>query len=305
MLQHFTNLFPIWVTVASAAAIWHPKWFTWFDGPLITVGLGLIMLGMGLTLRLEDFRRVVKLPRCLIQGLLLQYTIMPLLGLGLGWAYQLNTPFAVGLILVSCCPGGTASNVIAFLARANVALSVSLTALSTTLAILATPLLTTLLVGNRVDVSAWGLFFTTVQVVLLPVTLGVLLNRYAHRFTQKILPIAPPVAVLLITLIVASIIGAGGDIILAAAPRLALAVGTLHALGFFLGYIFSRLLGDPKITARTISIEVGMQNSGLGVVLATQNFASPAVAIPSAMSSLFHSVIGSVLAVWWRRRPAS
>lgn len=300
-LKVFTNFFPLWVTLAAGLALLYPPAFTWFSGMLITVGLGVIMLGMGLTLNLDDFERVIQHPRWVLLGVVLQFTVMPFLGWTLGYLLDLPTPFAVGLILVSACPGGTASNVIAFLARANVALSVTMTAVSTSLAIVLTPLLTSWLVGSRVEVSAWGLFLSTLQVVVIPITAGVLLNRYAHRLTKKILPAAPAVAVLAITLIVASIIGAGREAILSAAPRLVTAVAALHLLGFLLGYWFSRMITGRLLTARTISIEVGMQNSGLGVVLARQNFANPLVAIPSAISSLFHSIIGSLLAALWRR----
>jgi BASS family bile acid:Na+ symporter len=301
ILARLTTAFPLWVLLASIAALIHPPLFTWFRGPLITMGLGVIMLGMGVTLRPEDFRGVVRYPLLVLLGVALQYTVMPALGWGLGYLYGLPTPFAVGLILVACCPGGTASNVIAFLARADVALSVTMTACSTLLAAVMTPTLTTLLVGSRVEVNALGLFVSTVQVVILPVTAGVLLNRFAPRLTQRVLPVAPLVAVVMITLIVASIIGAGRQPILDAGPPLILAVFTLHAGGFAFGYLLTRLQGRGVLAARTIAIEVGMQNSGLGVVLARQNFPDPMVAIPSAISSLCHSLIGSLLAALWRR----
>ena len=301
ILARLTAAFPLWVLLASIAALIHPPLFTWFKGPLITVGLGIIMLGMGVTLRPEDFRGVARYPVQVLLGVTLQYTVMPGLGWSLGYLYGLPTEFAVGLALVSCCPGGTASNVISFLARADVALSVTMTACSTLLAAIMTPTLTTLLVGSRVAVDTLGLFVSTVQVVILPITAGVLLNRFAPRLTQRILPAAPLMAVIMIVLIVASIIGAGRETILGAGPPLLLAVLTLHAGGFALGYLITRLQGRGPLAARTISIEVGMQNSGLGVVLARQNFASPLVAIPSAISALCHCLIGSLVAALWRR----
>ena len=301
VLAFLTNGFPAWVLAASVLALWHPAWFTWFSGPLITVGLAVIMLGMGLTLGMDDARRVARRRGAITAGVALQYTVMP----GLGWAlaalYDLPTPMAVGLILVSCCPGGTASNVIAFLARADVAVSVAMTAVSTLLAVMLTPSLTALLAGSRIDVPAAGLLLSTLQVVVLPLAVGGLLKRWAPRLTAWLLPVSPLVAVVLITLIVASIIGAGRDAILEAGARLLLAVASLHAGGFLLGYLITRVGGAPPMTARTMSIEVGMQNSGLGVVLARQNFVDPLVAIPSAISSLCHSLIGSLLAAVWRR----
>ena len=301
ILTFLTTAFPAWVLLASLLALFWPHLFTWFSGPLIPVGLGVIILSMGMTLGFEEFRRVAPHSRQVLPGVVLQYTLMPALGWSLAYVYDLPTSFAVGLILVSCCPSGTASNVISFLARADVALSVTMTAFSTLLAVAMTPTLTALLAGSRVDVPAGGLLLSTVQVVILPVVTGVLLNQYLPRATKKILPIAPLVAVITITLIVASIIGGGRQQLLEAGPRLVLAVFSLHVAGFLFGYVGGRLLIGREITSRTISIEVGMQNSGLGVVLAQQNFASPFVAIPSAISSVFHSLIGSLVAAAWRR----
>lgn len=292
--EKITASFPWMVSLFAAIALWHPPIFTWFSGDLITLGLAGIMLGMGLTLRWNDFKQVFKTPRWVLLGLFLQFSIMPIMGWGLGVLFDLPPFFAVGLILVSCCPGGTASNVIAYLAKAHVALSVSMTALSTVAAIIFTPLLTARLSGSYVDVAAWGLFFSTIKVVVLPISLGVILNRYAPKATAMLLPAAPPLAVLLICLIVASIIGQGKEIILNSGIRLLLSLMILHLGGFVLGYFFSYWLFKNKRVAKTISIEVGMQNSGLGVVLAQENFSNPMVAIPAALSSLIHSIYGSI-----------
>lgn len=304
MTAALINGFPLWVLAASLLSLWQPALFTWFTGSLITLGLAIVMLGMALTLGVDDARRVAHRRLSLTAGVALQYSVMPSLGWTLAWLYDLPAPFAVGLILVSCCPGGTASNVISFLARVDVALSVAMTAASTFLAVVMTPLLTAWLAGSRIEVSAAGLFINTVQVVVLPLVGGAMLKRFVPGVTKRLLPIAPLVAVILIALIVASIIGAGRDAILDAGPRLLLAIASLHAGGFLFGYVLSRLTGSDERTARTISIEVGMQNSGLGVVLARQNFVDPLVAIPSAISSLFHSLIASVLAAAWRKWPA-
>jgi BASS family bile acid:Na+ symporter len=301
MVATITNLFPLWVLAASVLALWRPALFTWFSGSLITVGLAVIMLGMGLTLTVNDARRIAGQRAAAGLGVVLQYTVMPATGLLCAWLYGLPTPLAVGLILVACCPGGTASNVICFLGRLDVPLSVAMTALSTFLAVIMTPLLTAWLAGSRIDVPAAGLLLSTVQVVVLPIVVGALMNRYAPSVTARIQPVAPLAAVAMIALIVASIIGAGRETILTAGPRLLLAVASLHVGGFFFGYLLSRIMKTDRRTARTISVEVGMQNSGLGVVLARQNFADPLFAIPSAISSLFHSLIASLLAAVWRR----
>ena len=302
ILSRLTSAFPLWVLAAGVAALLRPTWFTWFSGPLITVGLGVIMLSMGMTLGFDDFRRVGRERARVLPGVVLQYTVMPALGWGLGYLFALPTPFAVGLVLVSCCPGGTASNVIAYLARADVALSVTLTALSTLLAVLMTPILTALLAGSRIDVPAAGLLLSTVQVVIVPVAAGAVLKWRFPRAVDRVLPIAPLVAIVAISLIVGSVVGGGRERIIEAGPRLVLAVVSLHSLGFLFGYLAGRLALRREVAARTVAIEVGMQNTGLGVVLAQQNFANPLVAVPSAIASVFHSLVGSLAAAWWRRR---
>jgi bile acid:Na+ symporter, BASS family len=301
ILDYITRGFPAWVLIASIVSLAYPPVFAWFSGYWITVGLGIIMLGMGVTLSVDDFRRILKYPGRVAAGVALQYGIMPVLGWALASVYDLPTPLAVGLILVASCPGGTASNVISYLAKADVPLSVTMTSITTLIAVFATPFFTTILAASRVDVPALGLFLSTVQVILLPVTAGVLMNRYLPRFTRRILPAMPLVAVIFITLIVASIIGAGREYILESGWKLVAAVFSLHAGGFLMGYILAFIITRDVITARTISIEVGMQNSGLGVVLARSNFANPITAVPSAISSLFHSLIASMLAALWKR----
>ena len=261
----------------------------------------MIMLGMGLTLRIEDFRHVLAQPSTVLVGVVGQYLIMPLCGWAIAEAFQLERHHAAGLILVACCPGGTASNVIAFLAKADVALSVSMTTVSTVAAVVLTPTLASALVGNRIAVDAFALMWTTAQVVIVPVGTGVALRRYAPQAIERLLPYAPPVAVLAIVLIVASILGAGREQLLGGGMLMMLAVVSLHTCGFALGYLAAAVLRRDARTRATVSIEVGMQNSGLGVVLARAHFASPLVAIPSALSSVVHSLIGSALAAMWRR----
>ena len=297
-----TNAFPLWIILGSAIALIEPSIFTWFSGPFITYGLGIIMLGMGLTLKTDDFKLVMKSPKWVLTGAILQFTVMPLLGWGLGYLFKLPLPFVVGLIIVSSCPGGTASNVISYLAKANVALSVTMTAVSTLFAIILTPLLTTYLIGDKIEVSAFQLFLGTIKVVLVPVLLGVLMNKYLPKFTDKILPVAPLVAVIAIVLIVASIIGQGKEEILNSGFKLIGAIISLHLSGFVIGYGVSRIFIKNIEVNRTISIEVGMQNSGLGAYLAKANFANPAIAIPSAISSATHSIIGSIAAGIWRNK---
>ena len=292
-MHRLTIAFPWIVSFFSIIGLTYPPIITWFNGNWITLGLGGIMLGMGLTLNTSDFLNVLKRPKWVIIGLCLQFVIMPFLGYSLAKIFELSPLFSVGIILVSSCPGGTASNVIAYLAKAEVALSVSMTACSTFLAVIITPLLTFKLSGSYLEIPAEGLFYSTLKVILIPVALGILLNRYLPKVVSKIIPFAPPFAVLLICFIVGSIVGQGKEIIIESGFRLLVALIFLHIFGFVIGFTISWFTLKNWKVAKTISIEVGMQNSGLGVVLARENFSSPLVAIPSALSSLIHSLLGS------------
>lgn len=300
LLSHLINAFPFWVLAFSVTALIYPPGFTWFKGPLIVGALAVIMLGMGLTLTFDDFRRMANNPRPVVFGFFAQFMIMPLLGWAIAMLLKLDTPFAVGLILVACCPGGTASNLVAFLARGDVALSVVMTTCTTMAAIVMTPFLTHLLAGKLVHVDAWGLLWSTAQVVLLPVAAGVILNQLFPRAIAKVTAAAPLASVLACAMIIGSIVGQSSDAIRTSGGKLILGVFLLHAGGFALGYLFSRIVRYSPKVARTISIEVGMQNSGLGVVLARSHFPDPLTAVPGAISAVCHSVLGSLLAGFWR-----
>ena len=306
LVNRATQAFPVWVLVFSLGALWQPQYFTWFSGPWITYGLGVIMLSMGLALKPSDFMRVFQYPRWILIGFALQFSVMPTFGWLLSKLFSLPNPFAVGLILVSCCPGGTASNVIAYLARANIALSVTMTAMSTLAAIIMTPMLTYNLAGSRLEVDAFGLFVSTTQVVLLPVGLGLFLNQFTPKVAQRASKVSPLIAVLLVSMIVSSIIGSGKDKIIQGGFVLISAVIILHLFGFAFGYGISYFLTKNEAVSKTISIEVGMQNSGLGAFLAKQHFPPGlGVDIPSAVSALTHCIFGSLLAAFWGPRQKS
>ncbi len=286
----------------SFVALLKPQIFTWFSGDLITYGLGIIMLGMGLTLKVNDFKILYKNPSWTIIGVVTQFSIMPFLGWTISKIFELPDFFAVGLILVSCCPGGTASNVIAYLSNLNVAFSVSMTFISTVTGVILTPLLITNISGELINVNLSGLLISATKVVLLPVFLGLIVSRYFPSFTKRIVIYSPSVSVVLIVLIVASIIGEGKEIIFHSGINLLISVMILHLLGFILGYIISfGFLRDRKLS-KAICIEIGMQNSGLGVVLAKENYANPSIAIPSAISSLVHSIYGSIFVSIFKER---
>lgn len=304
-MKFFVHAFLLWLILAVAAALIYPPSFAWFRLSWIDPLLGLAMLGMGLGLTGADFLRVGQAPRAILLGVLLQYTLMPAAGYLVANAFQLETPLAVGLILLACCPGGTASNVISYIAKADVALSVSMTMLSTLSAVLVTPLLTTWLVGSRIELDPRILIASTAKVVVLPVILGVLMRRFLPRVSAVLIPIAPAVAVICIILIVAGIACNMRERLLQAGLLLIVAVGILHTLGALLGYTFSRSLGSHEQVARTVSIEVAMQNAGLGISLANSGaFENPlVVSLPCVFGSLASCLIGSTLAALWSNRP--
>lgn len=295
-----TDAFALWLVLGVAWAWVQPAAFTWFL-PHIPLGLGLIMLGMGLTLRPADFRGLLSGGRPYIIGVSGQFVIMPLCAWAIARLLQLDPALAIGLILVGCCPGGTASNVIAFLARGNVPLSVAMTATSTILAVGLTPWLTALYGGQFVPVPVGAMLMDMATVVLLPVAAGVALNAFLPGPTARIAAFSPLMSVALIVLIVGAIVGARRDSIAAAGVTLLIAVAALHICGFAFGYAAAKLGRVSVADRRTISIEIGMQNSGLGAKLAASHFAAnPMAAAPAAISAVIHSLIGSLLAGIWR-----
>jgi BASS family bile acid:Na+ symporter len=302
-------LFPLWIILGCVWAWNQPAAWTWFQ-PHIEVGLGAIMLGMGLTLRFADFAAVARDPKNVAMGVAAQFLIMPASGWLVARMFQLETGLAIGLILVACCPGGTASNVICYLAKANVPLSVLLTMCSTLVAIFATPLLTHWLAGAWLPVDAAALFQSMLIVVMLPLLCGVAANtllgkmRDPERIRSWVDTIGPLLSAAVIVLIVGCIVASKKAEIARAALPLFVSVFLLHALGFGVGYLFALASGCKESLRRTISIEVGMQNSGLGAALATRHFSQFALApVPAAISAVYHCLIGSLLAAWWRSRP--
>jgi len=319
MLRTITSNFAA-LTLGGVTLAWFfPAGFTWMtDGrisvagqPLLSLALGMVMLAMGLTLTFDDYRALTRIPRALLAGVALQFTVMPLSGFAIARVMGLEPGLAVGLILVACCPGGTASNIVAYIARGHVALSVAMTMASTLAAVLLTPLLTGWLAGAYVAIDRLSLLVNMAGIVLVPVVAGTLLNRLFPRAAERVNAVLPLVAIVLVILIVGGIVGGAKAQIMEHAGVLLLATFLLHAMGFALGYALARVMGLGEIEARTISIEVGMQNSGLGSGLAktpafAAQFASVTQAalapVPAAISAVWHVVIGSVLAGWWRRR---
>ncbi|WP_347040978.1 bile acid:sodium symporter family protein [Brachybacterium nesterenkovii] len=271
--------------------------------PWVNVLLGIIMFGMGLTLTLPDFALVARRPLPVLIGVVAQYVIMPLLGLGVSMALQLPPELAAGVILVGCAPGGTSSNVISYLARADTALSVTMTSISTLIAPLLTPALTLLLAGQYMPVDGGDMAMSIVKIVLLPVIAGLIVRLAFSRAIDRILPALPWISVLAISCVVAAVVGKSADKVMEAGLLVLLAVVLHNGLGYALGYGAARVLRQPVRAARTVSIEVGMQNSGLAAGLAAQYF-SPAAALPAAVFSIWHNLSGALLASIYRRSDA-
>ncbi|XAR66957.1 hypothetical protein NMG60_11013355 [Bertholletia excelsa] len=302
IIETLTTLFPVWVILGTIIGICKPAVVTWLETDLFTLGLGFLMLSMGLTLTFEDFRRCLRNPWTVGVGFLAQYLIKPMLGFFIAMTLKLSAPLATGLILVSCCPGGQASNVATYISKGNVALSVLMTTCSTIGAIVMTPLLTKLLAGQLVPVDAAGLAISTFQVVLVPTIIGVLANEFFPKFTSKIVTVTPLIGVILTTLLCASPIGQVAEVLKSQGAQLLFPVALLHAAAFALGYWISRI-SFGESTSRTISIECGMQSSALGFLLAQKHFTNPLVAVPSAVSVVCMALGGSALAVYWRNQP--
>lgn len=294
--------FALWVVVFAALALWMPDLFVWLKG-YIPWMLGIIMLGMGMTMSLQDFQGILRYPKAVLIGVVAQFVVMPGLAFLLCQLFQLPSEIAIGVILVGCCPGGTASNVITYMARGNIALSVACTSVSTLLAPLLTPAIFYLLASQWIQIDAMSMFVSILQVILFPIVIGLLLRRFFARQVNRYIEVMPLISVVAIVAIVAAIIGASKAAILQSGA-LILAVVMLHnGLGFLIGYWASRWLTLSNYDSKAIAIEVGMQNSGLGVALAAVHFAtSPITAVPSAIFSLWHNISGAILATYWARQ---
>ena len=259
--------------------------------------LGIVMFGMGMTLKLSDFKVVFTKPKAVITGILSQFIIMPLLAWLLCTIFQLPTELAVGVILVGCCPGGTSSNVMTYLSKGDVALSVGMTACTTILAPIVTPALVLLLAGQSVDVSYVSMLMSIVQVVLVPIVLGFIINAIAPKIADVFGKVLPLISVIAISLIIMAVVSANAAKLMTVGALIIVVVMLHNLCGYALGYLAGRALGLSRAQMRTLSIEVGMQNSGLATSLATVHFATmPLAAVPGAVFSVWHNISGAVYA---------
>jgi BASS family bile acid:Na+ symporter len=291
------------VLLSALAALVFPDTLSHLKPRLINPLLGVIMFGMGLTLKAEDFKVVFSRPRDVLIGCLAQFTVMPLLAFALTRIFRLEEALAIGVILVGCCPGGTASNVITYLAKGDLALSVGMTAVSTVLAPVLTPLLVWLLAGATVDVDVIGMLLSILWVVILPVALGLLVKRFWPRTTERASAYLPALSSLAICVIVLIVIAANAHKLLSGGLLILLVVVLHNLCGLGAGYLIGSLLRLTPAKRRAISIEVGMQNSGLASSLATLHFAAyPLATIPGALFSVWHNISGALVAKVYSRR---
>jgi BASS family bile acid:Na+ symporter len=299
--------FTILIFAAASAAMYHPEYFIRIGNfklsAVIVPLMQIIMFGMGTALSIGDFTRVVKMPKAVLAGVGCQFLIMPGIALIVTRLFEFPNEVAAGVILIGSCPGGLASNVMTYLARANLALSVTLTAISTIIAPFATPFLMSTLAGEYVEMNFWKMVLDIAKIVILPVAAGLIFNHFVQSKWKKLDDIMPLVSMGGIALIIVVITAAGRDELMAIGLWLILAMAIHNSAGYLLGYFSARLLGLPEADRRTIAIEVGLQNAGLGSSLALSMGKLATVGLASAVFAPLMNITGSALANWWRNRP--
>ncbi len=303
MINKITQLFPLWAVLLSVIAFADPALFTEFKTSIVPL-LTIIMLAMGLTLQAKDFVNVLSNFKAVSTGVVLQFTVMPLVALLIATLLNFDPDLTVGLVLVGCVAGGTSSNVMCFLAKGDVALSITMTAISTLLSVVLTPLLVELLAGKAVDIPVAAMIMSLVKVVLIPVLIGIVLNRVLHKQIEKISPVLPLISMLAIVGIIAIVVALNAGQLSDVGPLVALAVVLHNSTGLLAGYWVSKKLGFEEHICRTIAFEVGLQNSGLATALAMKFFA-PTAAIAGTIFSVWHNISGSLLAGFWAKRQVS
>ena len=285
------------VILIAALALFVPSSVSWIKTSYVNTLLGIVMFGMGLTLKLEDFKIVFSRPKDVIIGCIAQFSVMPLLAFLLTKLFNLPVELAVGVILVGTCPGGTSSNVMTYLSKGDVALSVGMTGVSTILAPFLTPALTYVLAGQSVDVNMMNMFLSIIKVVIFPIVLGFVINKFFGKATQKLVKVLPLISVSAIVAIVAAVVSANSAKIMTCGLLIVAVVMTHNICGYLLGFGIGKMLHLDISKCKAISIEVGMQNSGLATSLAAVHFAQyPLATIPGAVFSVWHNISGAIIA---------
>ncbi|WP_110955130.1 bile acid:sodium symporter family protein [Anaerosinus massiliensis] len=295
-----TRYFPLWVVFFAALAFFQPTPFKPL-GTYVPYLLGLIMLGMGLTMSIHDFKLVLIRPKDVICGILLRYITMPLIAFLVAKLLDLPPALAAGLILVGACPSGTASNVMTFIAKGDTALSVTVSSFNTILAPIITPFIFLSLAGTMIPIQSDALLIDILKIVLFPVFLGIILRMLASTIVDRFSPMIPAFSVIAIILIITAVVALNANKLITVAGIAFLAVILHNSIGLFLGYGASRMIGMNESKARAISFEIGMENSGLAVALAMAHL-DPMAAIPGAIFSVWHNFSGSLLAGFWSNR---
>ncbi len=290
------------VLVVAALALFVPRTCLWVQTSWINYLLMVVMFGMGLTLRFEDFAIVFKRPKDIIIGCIAQFTIMPLLAFILGKIFGLEAGLLAGVILVGTCPGGTASNVMTYLSKGDVALSVGMTSVNTLLAPFLTPAITYVLLKTTVSVDVMSMFISIIKVVIIPIALGFVINKFWGKYTEKVADVLPLISVTAITLIVAAVVSHNSANILETGAVVFVVVILHNILGYVVGFVLGIVLKLPMPRKKALAIEIGMQNSGLATSLAGTAFSNLAMAtVPGAIFSVWHNISGAILANIFRR----
>ncbi|TXD98539.1 bile acid:sodium symporter family protein [Psychrobacter frigidicola] len=292
--------FAIWALLSAVLGFLFPDFFASLAFLIVPI-LGIIMFGMGMTLKTSDFLEIIKRPKPVIIGLLAQFTLMPLIAYLLTQVFSLDPLIAVGVILVGCCPGGTSSNVITFLAKGDIALSVAITSISTLLAPFLTPILLEIFAGQLIDIDLLSMMITITKIVILPILLGIIVHKFLGNKIEAAITVLPMISVLGISIIIAAVVAVSKATILDSGAIVFVVVALHNLLGYSLGYLIARFLGFTEAQRRAIMIEVGMQNSGLGAALAATYF-NPVTALPSAIFSVWHNFSGALVANIFAKR---
>lgn len=301
MLRIITQLFPLWAILFSLCAYFVPGLFVEHKGQIVPL-LTIIMLAMGLTLKPKDFLNVIQNKKAIAVGLVLQFSVMPIAALFISLLLGFDPMLTIGMVLVGSVAGGTSSNVMCYLAKGDVALSITMTSISTLLGVVLTPLLVELFAGKAVDVPVASMLISLVKIVLVPVAGGVLLNVFLRSVTEKLEPVLPIVSMAAIVLIIAIVVALNAANLATIGPIVALAVILHNGVGLASGYWICRAFGFNETISRTVAFEVGLQNSGLATALAMKFF-TPASAVAGTIFSIWHNLSGSLLAGYWAKRP--
>lgn len=298
----FGKYMAVIVLVIASAALFIPKTCLWIQTGWVNYLLMIVMFGMGLTLKIEDFKLVFTRPKDIILGCIAQFTIMPLLAFLLGKGFGLDAALLAGVVLVGTCPGGTSSNVITYLSKGDVALSVGMTSVNTLLAPILTPAITYLLLRTTVTVDPVNMFLSIIKVVIIPIALGFIINKLFGQFTQKIVKLLPTVSVIAICMIVAAVVSHNAEKILSTGIIVFVIVILHNVLGYACGFGLGKLLRLNSMKTKALSVEIGMQNSGLATSLAGTAFPDLAMAtVPGAIFSVWHNISGAILANIYNR----